>query len=777
MRSRTRRRTSLHNSPTCNLTMGHKPCRLTTTCNPCMLVRRALTAWTPPSPTLPNTDPNPGANTAANAEARGNAQPVAGNGAQVRRSGSSGGRRDTGGKILTEEEARATLKLLEESQQQQLQILHRQYDLTMEDVAAPATAQEHEANAEQEDGPLLRLTRDMREVHTMMRQQTGSVQAIASDMGRVKQVTDACGDLLAYLFQNAQKMKGIIDSLQVDWSTQKDKFSNLIHSGLRDAKAATASIASMRQLVVSLIMAQNDKAWPGWQQAKAAYEQLHVEGMPSAAELFGSIRDAAGTAQTAAMVDAWADEPMGEQDGDQEGQPEEDQTMLEQPADMRGSGGGAGQGSGGGHAEEQDAWWEAFTAALNAQGLMGYPNLGTNRWTITDSNTEQVLAKEVPGPAVREFSGTDRRLASVCEQQGCILFTNGSVFNTNTRRFDKHNALFCQAASHGTTTDPSSGGNTNTHPNTNRVSPEGGGNGTGAGGKQGIKMREPPKFSGEDPKYPLETALFKFEQYFRYNKAPPSDWAILASNLLSGQAMQHCSRIAQERQGDMSWEEFKAVLKDFAQPDRRTVALTKLLHIRQTAGVRDYIRFFKQTVAEAGETLESPSSIMRFWHGLKDREAFKVDPATSSFWSSFSTLEQHLLTHDLTMAALRTNNRTDKSPPAKFPRSKGAGPSGFGHRQGGGNNLGPVKAALKQAAMGRGRGGQGGGQGGGRGHVGGRGPGRSGGRHFDGASPSGSKENKEPFLPICNTCTTPEMRLQGKAVFHHRSQCPKANSG
>ena len=48
--------------------------------------------------------------------------------------------------------------------------------------------------------------------------------------------------------------------------------------------------------------------------------------------------------------------------------------------------------------------------------------------------------------------------------------------------------------------------------------------------------------------------------------------------------------------------------------------MVKLLKVKQTGGIKEYLRYYKQLVMEAGEELEAPANIFRFWSGRKDKE-------------------------------------------------------------------------------------------------------------------------------------------------------------
>jgi hypothetical protein len=196
------------------------------------------------------------------------------------------------------------------------------------------------------------------------------------------------------------------------------------------------------------------------------------------------------------------------------------------------------------------------------------------------------------------------------------------------------------------------GNNTGNQPNTQaQVGQETRAGAEGTGQPSGWRMPTvpaPQKFSGEDG-HDLNTAMFHFENYLKGNRVPRDMWPAYAQSLLTGTAAKQYTAHAQSLNRAATWEDFKAALKIFENPQQARQASLDLMDLVQTKTVRDYIQRFNLLRVKSGTTAGEEHLIQMFHRGLKDKESVALNPATGKWWESLQDLTEYVLSKETTL--------------------------------------------------------------------------------------------------------------------------------
>ncbi len=212
----------------------------------------------------------------------------------------------------------------------------------------------------------------------------------------------------------------------------------------------------------------------------------------------------------------------------------------------------------------------------------------------------------------------------------------------------------------------------------------------------------PQKFSGDDG-YDLYTAIFHFENYLRGNRVPRDMWPAYAQSLLTGTAAKQYAAHAQSLARQPTWEDFRAALKIFENPQQARQAMLELMDLVQTKSVRDYIQKFNLLRVKSGTKAGEEHLILLFHKGLKDKESVALNPANGKWWDSLQDLMDYVLSKETTLntqpkggneGSLRVAGGVRK----KFGFKRAAHPAAklkaaFVRTQGGGNNRGLQRKA------------------------------------------------------------------------------------
>ena len=137
-----------------------------------------------------------------------------------------------------------------------------------------------------------------------------------------------------------------------------------------------------------------------------------------------------------------------------------------------------------------------------------------------------------------------------------------------------------------------------------------------------FKPRAPSTFSGS-PTEDVNAWLFRVKQYCKLLAVPETNYALFASTYLEGNAIAWWRAHVEDAEANLvtaitTWDEFQTALsRQFTIVNASDAARDRLLILRQTSSVEEYVREFRNTIVHIVPKLTVEDQIHRFGAGLK----------------------------------------------------------------------------------------------------------------------------------------------------------------
>ena len=148
-------------------------------------------------------------------------------------------------------------------------------------------------------------------------------------------------------------------------------------------------------------------------------------------------------------------------------------------------------------------------------------------------------------------------------------------------------------------------------------------------GSNKLKFPDPRPFKGNRDAKELENFIFDIEQYFKTTPAYTNDIKVTVAtmHLMDDAKLWWCSKVQDIENGLCtidSWEDLKRELRDQFFPENvEYIVREKLIPLKQTGSIREYVRQFSTLMLNIRGTLEK-DKVFLFINGLQPWAKTKI---------------------------------------------------------------------------------------------------------------------------------------------------------